>query len=157
MSKVDNVFAVGPSPRTVKNANGDVLEVPADWELLPPGDALLTRRVKAAGPHWVVQEKRGRKMFSQGVWAASVVIARLRIECEEERSKESYVKRKVADAKRREKVQAEYVEDFEGAVLSYLAFHPSHALIARKMAKRYYGACDASWKWHGCAYDANPD
>jgi hypothetical protein len=32
--------------------------------LLPPGDAALTRRVKAADDHWVVQEKKGRKVFS---------------------------------------------------------------------------------------------
>ena len=28
---------------------------------MPPGDAGLTRRVKAAGPSWTVIEKRGRK------------------------------------------------------------------------------------------------
>ena len=43
-----------------------ILTVPEGWVLLPPGDAGLTRRVKAAGDHWVVQEKVGRKMFSQG-------------------------------------------------------------------------------------------
>ncbi len=32
--------------------------------LLPPGDAALTRRVKEASDHWVVQEKKGRKTFS---------------------------------------------------------------------------------------------
>ena len=29
---------------------GRTLSPPADWDCLPPGDALLTRRVKAAGP-----------------------------------------------------------------------------------------------------------
>ena len=59
----------GPSERTVRTAAGEVLTVPDGWELLPPGDAGLTRRVKAAGPTWTVQEKRGRKKFSRGVWA----------------------------------------------------------------------------------------
>lgn len=135
MSNVENVFAPGPTPRSVKASSGEVREVPDDWELLPPGDALLTRRVKAAGLHWVVQEKRGRKLFSRGVWANASTITKLRAECEQERGTETYVKRKAADAKRREKVQAEYVEDFEGAVFSYLAFHSSHTLIARQMAK----------------------
>ena len=31
---------------------------PADWVLVPPGDAALTRRVKAGGPHWLVKEKK---------------------------------------------------------------------------------------------------
>jgi hypothetical protein len=35
--------------------------------LLPPVDAAPTRRVKAASDHWIVQEKKGRKVFSKGV------------------------------------------------------------------------------------------
>ncbi len=131
----DNIFTPGDTPQTVKKANGEVLTVPTGWELLPPGDPLLTRRVKAAGEHWVVQEKKGRKMFSRGVWAPTATIAKLRIACEAERNTDSYAKRKVADAKRREKVQAEYVEDFEGAVLAYLAFHTSHQVVAQRMAR----------------------
>ena len=132
---MENVFAIGPSPRTVHNSAGDVLDVPVDWELLPPGDAMLTRRVKAAGDFWVVQEKRGRKVFSRGIWAPAVTIARLRIECDSARSTEDYAKRKHADAKRRDKAQAEYVEDFEVAVLKSLAFHETYAAMARQMAK----------------------
>jgi len=131
----ENIFGPGIAPNTVKKSSGEVLAVPAGWELLPPGDALLTRRVKAAGDHWVVQEKKGRKMFSRGVWASAATIVKLRIECDAERNTESYAKRKVTDAKRREKVQAEYVEDFEGAVLAYLAFHESHREVAQTMAR----------------------
>jgi len=131
----ENIFLPGPSPDTVSKPNGEVAKVPAGWELLPPGDAALTRRVKAAGDHWVVQEKRGRKIFSRGVWAAAATIAKLRGEVEAERGTESYAKRKVADAKRREKVQAEYVEDFEGAVVGFLAFHAAYQVVARQMAR----------------------
>lgn len=42
----------GPKPNTVRAADGKVLIVPVDWVFLPPGDAALTRRVKAAGDHW---------------------------------------------------------------------------------------------------------
>ena len=36
----------------------------------------LTRRVKAAGPTWQVQEKRGRKIFSRGLWCSSADVAK---------------------------------------------------------------------------------
>ena len=124
-----------PTPNTVRATDGKVLTAPNGWALFPPGDAALTRRVKAAGDHWVVQEKKGRKLFSRGVWAPASTIERIRAELEAERSTEGYAKRKVADAKRRENVQAEYVEDFTGAVLTFLAFHPNHADLAHRLAR----------------------
>jgi hypothetical protein len=111
------------------------LEVPRGWELLPPGDAALTRRVKAAGEHWIVQEKKGRKLFSRGVWAPAATIAQIRAELEAERATESFSKRKAADAKRREKAQGEYVEEFTAAVVTFLDFHPAHADLAQKLAR----------------------
>lgn len=108
---------------------------PTDWVLLPPGDAALTRRVKLAGDHRVEQEKRGRRTFSKGVWAPAATIDRIRAELEAERSTESFAKRKVADAQRREKVQTAYVEDFFGAVVAFLDFHPRHAAIADRLAR----------------------
>src|SRR2546427_1094145 len=96
---------------TVRAADGRVLTAPEDWVLLPPGDAALTRRVKAAGEHWVVQEKKGRKVFSRGVWAPAATIDCIRAELEAERATEGHAKRKAADARRRENAQVEYVED----------------------------------------------
>jgi hypothetical protein len=128
-------FTPGPLPDTVRAVNGKVLTVPEGWILLPPDDAALTRRVKAAGEHWVVQEKKGRKTFSRGVWAAAATIDRIREELEEERATETHAKRKEADARRREKAQAEYVEDFFGAVVGFLAFHPTHAAFAQRLAR----------------------
>jgi hypothetical protein len=46
--KMSDTFNAGPTPNTVRTADGKVLTVPAGWVLLPPGDAALTRRVKAA-------------------------------------------------------------------------------------------------------------
>ena len=60
-------FTPGPSPNTVRAADGRILTALEGWVLLPSGDAALTRRVKAAGDHWVVAEKKGRKVFSRGV------------------------------------------------------------------------------------------
>ena len=131
----NRTFIPGPTPSTVRAADGTVLTAPDGRALLPPGDAALTRRVKQAGEHWVVQEKKGGKTFSRGVWAPAATIDRIRAELEVERSTESYAKRKEADARRRDKAQAEYVEDFFGAVLAFLAFHRSHAELAGRLAR----------------------
>src|SRR3954465_4877252 len=119
----NNTFSPGPTPVTVTAADGKVLTAPDGWVLLPPGDAALTRRVKADGDHWVVQEKKGRKIFSRGVWAPGTTINRIQAELKAERSTESFVKRKEVDAKRRDKAQKIYAEDFTGAVVKFLAFH----------------------------------
>jgi len=129
-----NTFSPGPSPNTVRAADGKILTVPAGWVLLPPGDAAMTRRVKAAGDYWLVQERKGRKVFSHGVWAPPATIEQIRGELEAERSTEGFAKRKVADAARREKAQTEYVDDFQTAVVRYLSFHPRHAELADRLA-----------------------
>lgn len=131
----ENTFSPGPSKNTVRDANGKILKVPAGWILLPPGDAALTRRTKAAGDHWLVKEKKGRRTFSRGVWAPKITIDRIRQELEAERSTESFARRKKAAAKRRDKAQAEYVEDFHSAVVAFLSFHPDHTDLAQQMAQ----------------------
>jgi hypothetical protein len=132
---MSNVFIPGPTSNSVRASDGRILTVPDDWALLPPGDAALTRRVKEAGDHWIVQEKKGRKIFSRGVWAPAATIERIRAELEAERCTESYTKKKEADARRREKAQAEYVDDFFGTVIKFLAFHPTHADLADRLAR----------------------
>jgi hypothetical protein len=131
----ENTFTPGPTPNSVRSAEGQILTAPEGWTLLPPGDAALTRRVKAAGDHWVVREKKGRKVFSRGVWAAAATIDKIRAELAAERASEGYAKRKDADARRRDKAQAEYVEDFFTAVLEFLAFHPRYADLAERLAR----------------------
>ena len=131
----DTTFTPGPTADSVTSAEGKILTVPDGWSLLPPGDAALTRRVKAAGEHWLVQEKKGRKVFSGGVWAPAETIERIRAELAAERSTDSFAKRQAANAKRRERAQAEYVEDFYGAVVAFLDFHPDHAALVEKLAR----------------------
>jgi hypothetical protein len=128
-------FTLGPTPNTVRTADGNILTVPEGWVLLPPGDAALTRRVKAAGDHWVVAEKKGRKLYSRGIWASAATIDQIRADLEAERSTEGFAKKKEADARRRQKAQDEYVEDFLGAVVKFLAFHPTHADLGNRLAK----------------------
>lgn len=131
----DNTISPGPISNTVKSTDGKVLTVPDGWILLPPGDAALTRRTKAAGDYWIVQEKKGRRTFSKGVWAPASTIDQIREKLEAERSTESFAKRKEADARRREKAQSEYIDDFLGAVMAFLDFHSDHADLALQMAE----------------------
>lgn len=109
---------------------------PQGWACLPPGDAGLTRRVKAAGPSWAVLEKRGRKVFSKGLWAPRENIEAARIALDAERSTVEYAKKRNADVARRERTQTEYVETFEKEVLSFLRFSPQWLELARVMAKK---------------------
>lgn len=127
-------FLPGPSPDTVRTSTGQILKVPADWAHLPPGDAGLTRRVKAAGEFWLVQENVGRRTFSRGLWAPRKTIERIEQELVVERSTDTYARRREADAKRRETQHAGYVEDFQAAVLAFLAFHDRHTTLAEKVA-----------------------
>jgi hypothetical protein len=131
----DTTFLPGPTPNTVRAADGTILTAPDGWALLPPGDAALTRRVKEAGENWAVQEKKGRKTFSRGVWAPAATIDRIRAELEAERATDGHAKRKAADARRRAKAQADYVEDFFGTVVAFLAFHPTYAELADRLAR----------------------
>jgi hypothetical protein len=66
-------------PRKVL-ADGVLLDVPDGWELLPPGDPALSRRIKADGPSWTVIELKGNKRFSRGIWAPADRIGALRAE-----------------------------------------------------------------------------
>ncbi|WP_323137432.1 DUF2293 domain-containing protein [Paraliomyxa miuraensis] len=125
---------VGPAPDRPKTADGQVLEVPDDWSLLPPGDAALTRRVKQAGPSWTIREKRGRKLFSRGVWAPARTIERIRAELASEREDPRHARRLEADRARREAKQQVYAGEFEAAVLAFLRFAPRHAALARQLA-----------------------
>jgi len=90
--------------------------------------------VKAAGPTWTVQEKRGRKVFSRGVWASGAAVKAIRAGLAAEREDPKYAQRLEAAARRRDRDQAQYVREFEATVLAYLAFAPSHGELAARLA-----------------------
>jgi len=123
-------------PRHVLDATGAILAVPADWDLLPPGDAALSRRIKADGPSWTMIEKKGNKRFSRGIWAPADRIATLRADLALERTDPSYQKKLDAGRQRRAVAETVYATDFRTAILSYLAFHPRYQLAAGAMADR---------------------
>ena len=134
MPEQTRIVAPSPKERCVQTTEGQTLQIPTGWELLSPGDAALTRRVKAGGPSWTVQKKKGRKIFSLGVWAPSDRIQTIRVALKKERSTDAYAKRRKADAARRERKQGEYVEDFRGAVVTFLNFAPGYSELESRLA-----------------------
>jgi hypothetical protein len=123
-------------PRCFRAPDGALLSPPDGWVCLPPGDAGMTRRVKQAGPSWVVVEKRGRKLFSQGLWAPAANIEAARAALAAERATEAYAKRRDGDAARRERAQAAYVAEFAGELLGFLRFAPRWRTLAETLAAR---------------------
>lgn len=134
MSNETLEVAPTPDPKRVRTADGRTLTPPAGWALLPPGDAGLTRRVKAAGPSWTVIEKKGRKRFSQGVWAPAAHIEAAKAALEQERGTEAYARRRVADAARRERDHQAYVIEFANEVLAHLRFSRTYEAMGRRLA-----------------------
>jgi hypothetical protein len=122
-------------PRHVLDAYGNILAVPDDWSLLPPGDAALSRRIKQDGPTWTMIEVKGRKRFSRGIWAPAARIEALRAELLVERQNPAYERKLASGRKRRAAEQEVYAEDFRGAVLACLDFHPIHADKAEALSK----------------------
>ncbi len=119
----------------MRSGDGHVLDIPPGWVCLAPGDAGLTRRVKAAGPSITVVEKVGRKTFSRGVWAPAANITAAKSALLAERSTPAYEKKRVADEKRRESTQSRYVEDFEREVREFLRFARRFSELQEKLAR----------------------
>lgn len=121
--------------RHVLTKQGELLAVPSDWALLPPGDAALSRRIKADGPSWTVKEKKGRKEFSRGIWAPADRVEALRLILQIERADPAYKKKLDAGRARRAKQEVAYTEDFTQTLQSYLNFHTRYGLLATRLAK----------------------
>ncbi len=111
------------------------LKIPAGWELLPPGDATVTRRVKKDGAHWVVKDWYKKRYVSAGVLAPAERIAFFRDGVAKEKKDPAYTKKLEAGRQRRAKQEEAYVEDFAGAVRDFLAFHERYSEMAGKMAE----------------------
>jgi len=113
-----------------------MLRPPKGWELLPPGDAAVTKKVKALGPTWTIQEKRGRRVYSKGVLAPkeNIVIAKEMVTAK--RQKPAYQKQLEASRQRRAVKQEQYVEDFTQSVFDFLNFHHKYEDFAKAMANQ---------------------
>jgi hypothetical protein len=135
MTERSLVVAPGPRPRTVSTEHGEILAIPDGWSLLPPGDAALTGRVKKAGASWQVEERRGRKRFSRGVWAETAAIERIRAELLREREDPAYTRKLEGGRQRRAVEQTRYEGEFEAAILRFLSFAPRHAELAARLSR----------------------
>lgn len=113
---------------------GKEMRIPDGWGLLPPGDAGLTRRVKKAGPHWVVKSWYRKRYVSAGVLAPAASIASLRAELDADRTDPAYAKRLESGRKSRARKEKAYAEDFAGAVREFLTFHADYADLEARMA-----------------------
>jgi hypothetical protein len=123
-------------PRTFRAPDGKLVSPPEGWACLPPGDAGLTRRVKALGPSWVVIEQKGRKKFSHGLWAPRAHIEAAAAAVEAERATPQYAKKMAAAKVRRDREQSTYQLDFANEVLQFLRFAGPWQPMARRLAVR---------------------
>lgn len=112
-----------------------VLEAPEGWELLPAGDAFVTRRVKAAGLYWSLWQPRDcghRHRRLVGLLAPAGAIAQARAEAVE--TAERRAGRRAQGAAYRARKEAGYVDQLTEAVVAYLDFAPRYAELARDIA-----------------------
>lgn len=130
MSSLAREVRPAPLARHVLNERGALEPVPEDWALLPPGDAALSRRIKQDGPTLTVIERKGRKRFSQGIWAPAARIDALRAELRTEREDPSYQHKLDAARRRRAVAEEAYGVEFRDAVGRFLDFHPRHLGLA---------------------------
>ena len=121
---------------TVLTETGERLTPPDDWAFLQAGDAAITRSVKAKGPTWVVQIRKGRRMISRGIWAREIDIQESRKEVEAKRATPEYTKRRKADLSRRAVKQEKYLVDFCAEVIQFLKFHPRYQIEATTLGKK---------------------
>ncbi len=107
---------------------------PLNWIFLPAGDAGVTRKVTASGVYWRIQKKKGRKVFSLGVWAPSEKIENAIRLTEQQRNDTGYQKKLDQLRQQRAKKQKIYEDDFLEAVKKYLNFHNRYSDIEHKIA-----------------------
>ena len=126
---------LNPMHRYVWDKQNKKLDIPAGWDCLKPGDAAVTKTLKSLGPTWTATRKKGRKTFSDGVWASAEHIVEARRLVAEKRAAPGYAKKRASDLKRREKKQADYEVHFHDALLKWLDFDPRYQAEAEKMAR----------------------
>lgn len=134
MPSETRTFLVTKDDPRLKDKTGKVFTVPSGWDNLPAGDASVTRKLKSLGPTWTVQEKKGRKTFSHGVWAAKDQIAEAKALVEAQRADPKHQK-KLAQAKvRRDQKESVFGQDFEQAIVQFLNFDPKYQSMVKQLA-----------------------
>lgn len=123
-----------PNQHCVFTEKGEKLPIPEGWSCLKPGDAAITRTLKSLGPSWTAQRKKGRKTFSDGVWAPTANIKKAQEMVAEKRATPAYEKTRASALKYRAKKQADYEISFTKAITNWLHFHPDHKELAEQLA-----------------------
>ena len=126
----------GRLPGSLRSVTGQLLSPPKDWAFLPAGDAGVTRKVKASGPTWVLQIKRGRRLISKGIWAKETDILKAKEDVTAKRATPAYAKQQQAALTRRQAKHKTYVEDFFIEVVDFLGFHDRYAAQAQDIARQ---------------------
>jgi hypothetical protein len=117
------------------NPDHGEIEIPDGWELLPSGDAFLTRRVKAAGVYWVAWKPRSSSSRHRrliGVWAPAVAIAAAHAEAEQTAEKRERARQHGAISRARAAERDRL--DLEAAIIGFLDFADQHRALAREIA-----------------------
>jgi hypothetical protein len=112
------------------------VEIPAEWDFLPSGDAFVTRTVKAAGVYWLSWDPKTRTSPHRrlrGLWAPKDAIAVAQAKAEETAAKRAVAL--VSGARQRARQEERHREELRGAILAYLAFAPEHAALAQEIAE----------------------
>lgn len=113
---------------------GEILTPPEGWILVNAGDPGLTRRLKAAGDHWVMVRKRRNRLENIGLWVPRATAERIRAELAAERGTSAYQQKLASGRRFRARQQASYEHDFRQAVFDFLAFAPRWQELAEAIA-----------------------
>jgi hypothetical protein len=111
------------------------LREPEGWELLPSGDAFVTRRVKAAGVYRTLWRPRDRKHGHRqllGILAPASVIAQAQEQAAE--TADVRARRRVAGAAYRVRKEEAYRQELADAIVKFLDFAPAYAGLAPSIA-----------------------
>jgi hypothetical protein len=128
-------FLITKSDISLKDKTGKVYSVPTGWENLPAGDASVTRKLKSLGPTWTVQEKKGRKAFSHGVWAAKDQIKEAMSLVEAQRADPKHQKKLAQVKVRREEKETVFGEDIQQEIIQFLNFDQKHHLLVEQLSR----------------------
>ena len=134
MSTETRSFLITKSDCRLKDNTGKVFSVPTGWKNLPAGDASVTRKVKSLGPTWTVQEKKGRKVFSHGVWAAKEQIEEAITLVEAQRADPKHQKKLAQVKVRREEKETVFGEDFQQEIIQFLNFDQKYHLLVEQLS-----------------------
>ena len=117
------------------NPDLGLVEVPEGWELLPSGDAYVTRQIKRVGVYWVAWRPRGKNRPHRrrlGLLAPTTTIEVARaaaVSTEGVRAE-----RRGVNSRSRERAELRASAELADAVRAWLGFAPDQAALADEIA-----------------------